>query len=135
MENIVWDENYAVGITEIDEQHKKLVNLISVLNEAIYAGQGCEQLEKVFTELVEYTKIHFANEEELLTSNSYPDIEKHKEKHEELTKEVANFQSQFSDGMVFITMQVMEFLKDWLINHILDIDKKYAPFLKDKGVS
>lgn len=134
MEDFEWDGKYAVGINEIDEQHKKLVELINKLNGAIYAGQGCEKLESVFKELVEYTKNHFTNEEKLLSDNEYPDLSKHKVKHDELTKEVMDFQKKFEGGMVFITMQVMDFLKNWLVNHIQDIDKKYAPYLKSKGV-
>lgn len=134
MDDFSWDDKYCVGIEVIDTEHKKLVELINNLNDAIYAGQGCEVLEKVFNELVEYTKNHFSHEEELLKTNKYPDFKKHKKKHEELTEEVMDYQEQFASGMVFITMQVMEFLQNWLINHILDIDKKYAPFLKDKGV-
>ena len=134
MEIFCWDEKYAVNIKEIDVQHKKLVELINGLNEAIYSGQGCQKLESVFKELVEYTKTHFSNEEELMRSNDYPDFLKHKAKHEELTKEVVSLQKQFEGGRILITMQVMKFLKDWLINHIQDVDKKYAPFLKNKGV-
>lgn len=134
METFEWDEKYAVNIKEIDVQHKKLIELINGLNEAIYLGQGCQKLELVFKELVEYTKTHFSNEEELMRSNDYPDFLKHKVKHEELTKEVVSLQKQFEGGRILITMQVMKFLKDWLINHIQNIDKKYAPFLKSKGV-
>ncbi|MGR3319907.1 MAG: bacteriohemerythrin [Candidatus Anammoxibacter sp.] len=134
MEIFIWDDKYLVNIKEIDDQHKKLVDLINKLNEAMYEGQGCEMLEVVLKDLVIYTKSHFANEENLLSSNGYPDFLKHKEKHDELTGQVIDLQKQFEGGRIMITLQVMKFLKDWLSNHILDIDKKYAPFLKDKGV-
>ncbi len=135
MENFVWDDKYAVGIKEIDEQHKKLVELINDLNEAIYTGQGCQKLETVFKEVIDYTITHFSFEEDLLRSNDYPDIMAHEKKHKELTKEAMDLQEQFEGGNFLITMQVMNFLKDWLVTHILEIDKKYETFLKDKGVT
>ena len=134
MELFEWNDEYLVNIKSIDEQHKKLVEIINKLNEAMYEGQGCEMLEPVLKELVEYTKTHFANEENLLSTNGYPDYEEHKKKHDDLTKEAVDLQKQFEGGRIMITMQVMKFLKDWLSNHILNTDKKYSSFLNGKGV-
>ena len=134
MKLFIWDDKYLVNIKEIDDQHIKLVELINKLNEAMHEGQGCEMLEVVLKDLVEYTNSHFKKEENLLSSNGYPDFIKHKEKHDELTEQVIDLQKQFEGGRIMITLQVMKFLKDWLSDHILDIDKKYAPFLKGKGV-
>ena len=135
MEIFTWDDKFLVNVSEIDTQHKKLVELINKLNEAMYEGQGCEMVEVVLKELVEYTITHFAFEEGLLETNGYPDFKSHKEKHDELTKEVIDLKTQFEGGRVMITLQVMKFLKDWLSTHILTIDKKYGPYLNDKGVT
>lgn len=134
MELIDWKDDYLVHIGEIDEQHKRLVNIINKLIEAMDEGQGCEMLETVFKELIEYTQTHFANEENLMESHGYPDLSGHKELHKNLVAQVVDLQKQFESGRIMITMQVMKFLKDWLVNHIMSIDKKYAPFLNSNGV-
>lgn len=135
MEIFTWDKKYLVNIKEIDVQHKNLVDLINKLNEAMYEGQGCEMLETVLKELVEYTKTHFANEEGLMNTYGYPEYLEHKKKHKELTAQVIDLQKQFEGGRIMITLQVMNFLKDWLSNHILNTDKQYGPFLNSKGMT
>jgi len=132
---INWDDSYSVHITKIDEQHKGLVKLVNELHDAMSQGAATSVLEKVLGSLVDYTIVHFNTEEELLRSYSYPDLDKHKVEHDKLTTQVKDFQSKFREGKSTITYELMDFLSDWLINHILDSDKKYSAYLNSRGVS
>lgn len=77
-EFIVWSDELSVGIEEIDEQHKVLVNLINRMHNAIAEKHGSEVVSGILAELVDYTKIHFAVEESLLRILGYPGYEEHK---------------------------------------------------------
>ncbi|HSW64924.1 MAG TPA: bacteriohemerythrin [Dissulfurispiraceae bacterium] len=135
MTMITWSSEFSVGIGSIDEQHKKLVGLVNDLNDAMGKGKGKDVLEKILAGLVDYTKTHFANEEQLFKTLGYPESMSHKTKHDELTKKVLQFQKDLHDGKVVMSVEIMAFLKDWLLNHIKGTDMKYSSFMKSKGVA
>lgn len=132
---INWSAEWSVGLVTIDTQHQKLIGYINELNEAMAQRKGKDIVEKILAGLVEYTKTHFANEELLFRTHNYPEAVAHKMKHDELAKKVMQFQKDFHDGKTVMSVEIMAFLKDWLLNHIKGTDMKYSPFLKSKGVS
>ena len=129
-----WSDTYSVNIGVVDLQHKNLVNIVNELHRAMIAGKAKLELGKILSNLVKYTQVHFKTEENLMESHHYPDYANHKVQHEHLTKPVLEFQSKFQKNEVGLTLDVMEFLKDWLGKHILATDKKYTPFLNSQGV-
>lgn len=131
---IDWNDNLSVNITEVDSEHKKLIGMINELHSAMGSGKGKDILGKVLTGLVEYTKTHFSYEENLMQKHNYPGYLSHKGLHDALVKKVLDLQKNFQEGKSLVTVEVMNFLKDWLTNHIQNTDKKYAPFLTSKGV-
>lgn len=130
-----WDQKFSVNVKEIDNQHKKLVDMVNELHEAMKMGKGKDIMEKVLAELVNYTASHFATEERLMTQYSYPQFALHKTEHDKLVQQVLSFQKDFNSGKVAITLDLMTFLRDWLANHILGTDKKIGAFLNEKGVA
>lgn len=135
MSIIKWSDEYSVSIRQVDAQHKQLIALINQFHDAMTAGKAKDVMEKVFSELVTYTKFHFAKEEELLKTYNYPGLLAHKTKHDELTKKVFKYHDEFKSGKNILSIELMNFLKDWLVNHILGTDKQYSAFLNAKGVS
>lgn len=129
-----WTDTYSVGITEIDQQHQKLIDLINTLHDAMAKGQAKATLGRILDDLIAYCAKHFTLEEKLFDQFGYPDTADHKEKHQKMTAKVLALQQQFQQGKVTITMDVMDFLQQWLDKHILGTDKKYASFLSSKGV-
>jgi hemerythrin-like metal-binding protein len=87
------------------------------------------------TELVEYTAYHFESEERLMLQYDYPEHDEHKEQHDSLAEKARQFRDDFRQGQESRAMDVMLFLSNWLNVHILEVDKRYATFLSDKGVS
>ncbi|KOR27636.1 hemerythrin, partial [Achromatium sp. WMS1] len=81
---LAWSEEISVGVEEIDEQHKVLLNLINELNDAMQARRSHDVITSIINKLSEYTRIHFAVEESLMRILNYPDYESHKAQHEEL---------------------------------------------------
>ena len=129
-----WKEEYSVGIAQIDEQHRKLVGMVNELYEAMKAGKGNDVLGKVLTELVQYTKTHFATEENLFKLHGYPEAAPHKQQHDELTARAGDLSTKFRNGEPVLSVSVSNSLKDWLQKHICGSDRKYGPFLNSKGV-
>ncbi|MEI6315089.1 MAG: bacteriohemerythrin, partial [Syntrophus sp. (in: bacteria)] len=78
MSAIVWDPEFSVNIKVIDEQHKKLVDTINMLYDAMSEGKGSTVLADIFNNLAEYTTVHFATEEDFMIRFSYPDYAEHK---------------------------------------------------------
>jgi hemerythrin len=129
-----WKEAYSVKIGVIDMQHKGLVNFLNELHQAMIEGRGKDVLGKILANLIKYTQVHFAAEEKLMQSHGYPGYPLHKPEHDRLTAQVLDFQRKFQSNEIALTIEVMEFLKDWLSKHILGSDKKYGPFLNAQGV-
>lgn len=129
-----WTDSYSTGVAEVDRQHKKLIDLINALHDAMSKGQAKASLGKILGELVSYCASHFAMEEKLFDAHGYPEAADHKEKHKKMAAKVLDLQAQFEQGKATITLEVMDFLQQWLDKHILGTDKKYGPFLNSKGV-
>lgn len=134
MSLINWNNNLSVNIKEIDGQHKRLVDLINTLHDAMKVGKGPDVMNKIFAELLDYTVYHFGTEEKLFQEYGYPEYSKHKKEHDDLTKQAVELKNKFEANKLAITMDTMDFLQNWLKNHIIGTDKMYTSFLNSKGV-
>jgi len=132
---ITWSAQLSVGIDSIDEQHKKLINMINALNDAIADGSSKDIMQKVFDGLAVYTEKHFSYEEKLFAQYGYQESEAHKAEHQALMNQVSELKQKMEQGDFMIGIEVMAFLKEWLTNHIMRTDKAYSEFLVSKGVN
>jgi hemerythrin-like metal-binding protein len=119
----------------VDAQHKMLFGIANELYTAMIAGQSKMAMARILDRLVQYTKVHFAHEERLMRLHDYPDLAPHKAEHDALTAKVVKFQNDFQQGQVNMSVQLLQFLKNWLEGHIRGSDQKYSPFLKSKAVA
>ena len=129
MEIIKWTEEYSVGIKEIDNQHKGLVILINELFTLMTKGKSKDSLSEIFNYLTDYTKKHFFTEETLLYKYAYPEIDQHKLEHSKFIENLNNLKSDFKTGKITISIETLNFLKDWLLNHIKLSDKRYSVYI------
>jgi hemerythrin-like metal-binding protein len=129
-----WNEAYSVNVAVIDAQHKKLMELINQLYEAMKVGQGQSAVPQTLDELVKYTSQHFAAEERLMEIHGYPGLLRHRGQHLELLRQVEARRRELESGNGHLAVDLMMFLNDWLSRHVLEEDKQYAPFLNEKGV-
>ncbi|QBG35663.1 bacteriohemerythrin [Litorilituus sediminis] len=131
---VQWREEYSVGITHIDNDHKKLISLLNQFSMA-YDYAMSETFEKeALEELVSYTKYHFEREEKLMSENDYPDFEAHKAQHEQMIAQVEEFVQLYNEKGHDALNEIVEFLTGWLINHINGTDKQYSEHLHERGV-
>ena len=127
---IVWQPSYNLGIPIVDEQHRGIVSTINSLCFAIQNKHGNEMLRPVITMVTEYTRIHFEIEEDFLNKCGYPDLEKHRTLHKELTQELSHTSQESiwnRDPQKFLI-----FLKDWWIHHICKEDRVFTQYLSNR---
>ena len=130
MELIRWDDSVKIGIDTIDRQHQKLVMLINKLHSAMRNRAAQTVMSQIFKELVDYTVEHFANEERMLEEAGYEKLSEHKKIHIKMVAQVQEYRDQFESGSATVTMDLMNFLSDWLIHHIKGIDRQYVSTVK-----
>lgn len=128
-----WNDNLSVNVPVIDEQHQKLVSLINQLHDAMAQGHGSAVLGGIIRGLVDYTQIHFRDEERCFEASDYPDCATHMAQHEAFVSRVTDFQQGFAEGRLMLSLDVMDFLAEWLVEHIQGTDMSYAPFLAEES--
>lgn len=128
-----WSDKLSVGVKAADYDHKKLIDLLNRLYEGMKSGQGREVIGKVLEDLINYTKFHFAREDEYFARTGYP-AEEHKKEHRELVKQAEELQSRYKNGEPALSIETLDFLKNWLTIHIQGTDKQYSSHLNANGI-
>lgn len=133
MEKITWKKEYETGVVLIDKQHRNLVDIINNLHDAHSQTKEKEILRKSIIKLVDYTKYHFNYEEKHMTQFSYNKIEGHKKLHKVFISQLVVILEELKKGdYLNLTDDILKFLTNWLIGHILKQDREYGHFYKMK---
>ena len=131
---IVWNNMYSVNVAEIDEQHKKIVDLINLLHDSIRSGEKNQVLAQIYNELIAYTILHFNHEEMLMRKANYPDLIEHQEVHKSIVEQVKRLKQAYAGGSQTALNDTLEFLRNWLLKHIAGTDKKYTSTMNAAGI-
>lgn len=132
---ITWSDDFSVGVNLFDQDHQKLVQYVNKLHTGILTKEPVGAMMEILNGLIDYTAVHFKHEEDLMIEHDYPDYKSHKSEHDALVAKVLEFKDQLDSGKTSFSIQLMNFLRDWLMNHIKGSDMNYSSFFKDKGVS
>jgi hemerythrin len=124
-----WSNWLSTGIEKFDDQHKKLIGMVNDLHDAMSEGKGEDVILEIMNGLIHYTIHHFNAEEDAMIANNFDRYLDHKKEHEDLKNSVTSFMKKYSDHELE-TIDLYEFLTNWVTNHILVTDKKYGPFIK-----
>jgi len=123
-----------VQVSRFDREHQMLFQTVNELHEALSKGQGKDVVGKVLDRLLDYTASHFVAEEAAMEKSGFPGLGSHRAEHRALVEQVLKFQNDFQLGKVGVAAALMPFLQNWLHDHIMQTDKKYGPFLNEKGI-
>lgn len=129
-----WSESLSVNVLEIDKQHQHLIGIVNDLHDAMSKRKGKEVLGKTFNNLFRYAEDHFITEEKYFEQFGYPDADSHKNEHTKFVRKLAEFKFRFDGGEQSLTIDLMDFLVDWLHNHLKTFDMEYRPFLNTQGL-
>lgn len=134
---IKWESKLSVKVKEIDEQHQNFIGIINQLSDMVNARDLPERMDVVLKELTEYANKHFATEEGYFDKFNYEGADEHKAAHQELKSSIAGFIDKRNNPAkdVYETyLELLEFLADWLVNHLEDMDMKYVKCFNDHGL-
>ncbi len=127
---IRWNSTYELGHKEIDTQHQKLVDIINDFYNAFATAQAHNKIGDIIGELVNYTIFHFTAEEEIFKNSTYPQTDEHVKMHKSFVDKLKVYHQEVKDGNMTTTYDLMTFLRDWLIQHIMGTDKTYLAYIK-----
>ncbi|MGD9215006.1 MAG: bacteriohemerythrin [Desulfobacteraceae bacterium] len=128
-----WDDKFSVGIEEIDTQHKNLIKMVNEFYGGVKADDN-KAMGALLTSLVEYTLHHFATEEKYMKKFNYPDTATHMKEHKAFTDKVSDVKERFGSGRLVLSLEITNFVKDWIIKHVLGTDKKYSKCFISNGL-
>ncbi|HBE03794.1 MAG: hypothetical protein A2096_15920 [Spirochaetes bacterium GWF1_41_5] len=127
-----WDKDFEVTVETFNEQHRYLVSLINNLYNEMKAGKGSAYMEKLLDELVVYAASHFQNEEEMMDKHQFPELEIHRNEHENFKSRLKELCKNYYNKKSKLEIETFQFLKNWLSRHILGLDQKYSEFFRGK---
>lgn len=129
-----WKEEYSVQVKELDEQHKKLVQLIFRLFTAMNEQKTREELKTILDRLISYAVEHFSTEEKYFQSFQYEQADEHIAEHRKFTNKVADLKSRLENNEIEISFELIDFLEDWLVTHLMEQDRKYIECFTSNGL-
>lgn len=130
-----WANEFSVGVDSMDRHHQRLFDLINKLHDAMKEGKGSTVVSSIITELFDYTKYHFGEEEKLMERINYIGIAEQKAAHKHFVSTIEEYKAKADKGLAaFIGGGISLMLVDWLKNHIGMMDKKYTEAMRAKGI-
>lgn len=127
---IVFDTTLVVGVPEMDQQHQELVNKLNKLNTSVSNNEPTEAVAQLFDDFIAQIISHFKTEDHLIDKYGYFDNNAHKNEHQRLIREVGYLREKFIHGC---ESHVLQSLKQWLLNHVLSLDKQLGNFISQYG--
>ena len=131
---IAWDEKYSIGIEAVDTQHKKFIAILSSLSKALSEAREKEFITVILRELQEYAEMHLAFEEKLFEKFHYENKEEHNKEHRYYRWKIQEFMDRHKAGDQLLPIEMLYFLEDWLLEHIMKSDKKYVECFRKNGI-
>ena len=127
---IEWNESICLNIEEIDKQHKVLVDIINELARAVREDRVESSINEILQELIRYTNTHFNFEEIFFEDSDYSHRRSHLAEHKQFINRISIYNTMKKNNNANVSEDLLTFLKNWLVNHILITDQKYVPYFK-----
>jgi hemerythrin len=129
-----WRDEYRTNVREMDEHHRELFQTANRLDQAFATGEDRAIIQQTLDFLIQYAATHFTAEQSLMSEHGFPEGERHRKQHEKFMNEVLAMRSRAEAEAMQANIELVSFFKDWIINHILTEDRKYGPFLNERGI-
>ncbi|MEM3374770.1 MAG: bacteriohemerythrin [Candidatus Woesearchaeota archaeon] len=134
MQHFVWKEEYSVNINLIDKQHQKLIKIMNELYDAILTLKAKEKINDIFKQLFDYANYHFSTEEKYFEKFNFKYKKSHIRKHNFFKKKLSSLYKKMNENELELSFKLLDFLEDWLIEHLNTEDKKYIQCFKEHGL-
>ncbi len=135
MPALPWKDEYLINVAVIDEQHKRLAELSGRVHEILESNpQGGQEIRHMVDELIDFTRLHFATEEDLMRKYQYPGYEAHRAAHKQVLYRLGTLAELSEQPMRLATRIDPDASDDWVTSHLLEKDAHLGEFLNEKGV-
>lgn len=134
IKKLKWEDKYAVGVAEIDHQHKFMFAAINQLLDILSSQTKTENLKAVVKSIIEYKTAHFATEEKYFKKFNYSGAKEHIAKHREFNEKLTELQKKHPEYSIEFAFDLVDFLEDWLIDHLMIMDQKYRECFSSNGL-
>ncbi len=131
---VQWNRTLNIGIPKVDREHRHLVAILNAFHRVHQAGAGPDKVFTALNLLMRYADVHFRDEEALMEAGRYPRLAEHRREHEALTRKIFDLHARCRRGEAEVTDETMEFLKRWLLDHILGMDKEIERYFLCRGI-
>ena len=129
---VEWKEEYSIGLEEMDNHHKKLIDLLNRSYLLVLQDDKQTELSKLLFELLSYAKYHFSAEEELMREYQYENMDQHEIQHLSFINKVVTYKKDLGTGMNYLSVEIFDFIRNWLLNHILEVDAEMGKSICSK---
>jgi hemerythrin len=129
-----WKDAYSVSVIEIDSQHKVIIEMLNELYDSFMKKEHELKLGEILSRLSDYAIYHFETEEKYFSRFSYSKRTAHIKEHNDFTEKIKVFRKEFDKNSSALTYKLINFLREWLMNHILVSDKDYVKCFKENGL-
>ncbi len=134
MEVLAWDDSFKIEIPLIDERNQHFMKIAAKLEELNAVKRKKEEdfdsIGEALADVMEFARMHFNEEEKILVSKQYPELNQHRQDHKRFIKKVMAFRRLFSEDPGKVSDDLVEYVKEWLPLHIKEQDSRYAPFIR-----
>ena len=127
-----WRKDYEIGVPQIDSEHRRLADMINAFHETYLRGASREEIPHLLNQLIAYAEEHFQHEEKLMSDSGYPRLDEHHALHEELVASIFSINEKFSADRTKAGAEALQFIKNWLLDHIVKHDMDIGDFLRRK---
>ncbi|MBL0677348.1 bacteriohemerythrin [Aeromonas dhakensis] len=130
-----WNEAFMVQVPSMDNQHLGLFEAMNRLYQAVLDKSPAQLRKQRLDELLKLATRHFADEEQVMEQAGYPELRRHKQEHARLLAELDTLMQRNGPDDEEFNMELLVFLKNWLLNHISKVDKQYSGSLRQAGIA
>lgn len=129
-----WEDKYSVGVKAIDDQHKTMFETINTLVDVLASVPQKADVDNIIQRLVEYKKFHFQTEEKYFDEFNYEGSEEHKQKHREFNQNLEALVKKHGDDSISMAFELVDFLENWLLDHLMTEDQRYVECFTSHGL-
>jgi hemerythrin-like metal-binding protein len=134
MKPMPWKERYSVGVKEIDQQHRGLLDIINQIISSFEKKDKWQSTSAIIDSLIHYAYNHFATEERYMLEAEYPELSWHIGLHLTFIRKVFLMSEEYNQKGLAMQKEILTYLASWYSSHVLEIDRKYMPYMDKKGI-
>lgn len=131
---LTWTSTYSVKVDQMDEQHQKLFDMINEFYDSLGTQSNKELISNLVKGMKQYTILHFTEEEEMMKANNYPYLQEHQLEHAHFVAKVSEIEEKVNSGKLVISIELTNFLKNWIRTHIQKTDQRYTNYFVKQGI-